>query len=353
MTPILVYYPFSLGNRMSASFLRPRQMAEAFRKNGFAVHLVSGDAVRRCLKALQVLRRHRVRLAYIELPTTPMRPVIDHLVLLCLRIKRVPTGVFVRDAHWRFPSIFGWRIALKYGLFGLIDLAVVRALATQVYVPSKLFGRRTGLRTARPLPPGSEPTGRSGSRASNRLIYAGGIAYPGWPTILSMIKDVRKGDHPDLSLNLAIRSEHEDVALTLIQKTGTEDLISLSTPTPQALVELAESSSIGLIVLERNDYYDAAVSHKLYWYAQYGLPVLTTPNTTMATAVLHHGIGEVFDNSATLSAGVTRIRSQYERYVERVRRFAAENTWEHRAHEVAVDLTGSSPRAAKRKTVRL
>ena len=151
----------------------------------------------------------------------------------------------------------------------------------------------------------------------------------------------RREDNREYKLVLALRVDERRYAEALLREYGNPTWIDVEYPSDSRLAELLNTASIGMIALERNPYFDSAISHKLYTYASHGMPILATNNDAMRSIIQENGIGEVFDSALTFWDAVERMQNHYQGYVAHVWDFAVRNTWTNRVDTVVTATLNS------------
>ena len=110
------------------------------------------------------------------------------------------------------------------------------------------------------------------------------------------------------------------------------------------LYPLYERADLGVLFAEPNPYWDFAVPYKLYEYLAHGLPVIAVRGTQTGRLVEEMGIGWVLEYDAGALARLLRHLRGAPEEVEAVRRRMREvlpgQTWQARARQVAIELTG-------------
>ena len=97
----------------SGSALRPQKMLEALREISGELRVVDGKQndyharKNACAKVRTWLRDWTPDLCYIEPPSGPLFFECDRALLRLIHRKRIPIGIFYRDAYWRFPEAVG------------------------------------------------------------------------------------------------------------------------------------------------------------------------------------------------------------------------------------------------------
>lgn len=357
---VIFHHPVSLVSEgKSGSSVRPRLMAEAFEANGYEVTEVVGSAAERS----QAMRRlssdlaagREVDFAYSESHTLPMplteshhlplRPLLDYRFFSELTRRRVPVGLFYRDAHWRFPELTPGYPASKRLLVNTFHRFEWRQLQQRI---DHLFLPLTQMLTALPsgwepdrvsaLPPGLTPRERRTTAPQPglfRLLYVGGVTPPLYD-LAPLFAAARTAAH--LSVTISCRREewlrmaaHYDVPqeVRVVHAVGNE------------LERYYEDADAVAILWRPHPYLNLTLPVKLFEAMSYGLPVITTAGTATASFVKAEDVGWTVETAADVERLTRRLlqepqelRSAYRR-VEEAR---LRHTWRARAEQVARTL---------------
>lgn len=129
---------------------------------------------------------------------------------------------------------------------------------------------------------------------------------------------------------------------------GVAERVELRDPVPPAeLLSALAGATVGLMLIERTGRsYELTLPNKLFEYAAAGVPILASDMPVLAGVVASERIGEVVavQDVAAVAAGMQRLADQSANaaVAERVRNFAARETWER---EQAVLASAYAPSA--------
>ncbi|WP_129587558.1 glycosyltransferase [Actinomyces minihominis] len=371
--PSMIFHvPFKLDpNSKSASGIRPVKMRKAFEEAGYRVFEVSGnhDTRRRQMKALRaaIAAGLRPQFLYSESKTTPTglgEPVTRHTSLsrdlkfieFC-RSHGIPTGLFYRDIYWNFTEhapkgALGRFLVWRYRA----DLRAYRHALSVLFVPSRKFADyipgRSRFPRVEPLPPGldldfsSEPTPSGGSQP--HVFYVGGIgaAYD----LHKVVEAV--GTAPNGTLLLCVRPDEWASRKSLYPSVAqaedgvTTDGAHVVHASGSGLDALYSWAEVGCLFLKPDEYRSMAAPMKLYEYLGRGKPIVTSAGTNAAELIEQNGLGWVLPYSVeSFRNWLIEVGSdpqEIEIRSERVRKYSSEQTWRHRALEVAQFLSQTS-----------
>ena len=283
-------------------------------------------------------RLHGLDGIYVESST--FLPAETDLAFLGLaRALRVPVLTYVRDAYQLFDD-YGLPRTVRHRAARTAFRPMIRALravSSQMAVPSAGLAEALGLDDAALLPPGAPPPAEvARSPDANRLLFVGDARLP-----------AHGADRLIVGVERA-REQGSAVELELVCRAGQEP----PGPLPAWVhIVRAEGSQIvdrlprivaTVIPRPRNAYNDLALPIKLFDYLSYGRPLIVTDCTEQARVVAAADAGVVTaDDPAAIAEALIRV---VDAPVERVERWSANATaaaraasWQDRARQI-VDL---------------
>lgn len=351
--PRLLFISFiDFGEMKSGSSVRPQRMYDAFNALGYDVSLLSGlqnrrlERWRRVWRKFLEVRREKPDFCYVEPPSGPFFNLCDHLLLIYLHAKKVPIGLFYRDAYWLFADWWPVKGAKRFflRLMHRFDLFVIRRVCKVVFFPTESMAHLFKLERKCLLPPAGtrfivpahEPTGRA--------LYIGGLSrYYGTDIMLKAFELLNGPMRLDVKLTVCCRkAEMGDFFKDYL---GAPWLEVVHFSGDEQLRPLYERSDVALYPSRRDFYMDFCMPVKLFEYLSRALPVVATDCRETARFVLQNGIGVVSEDNpeafATAVASLIGDRRQL-----RFCRLNAQNAllrrnlWEHRAEKAAREILG-------------
>lgn len=349
---IIIFYPFDISNVASGSRVRPYKIYESFLKSGFDVFLISGNKSERkkIFKRFKSEDVEKYSYCYFELPTFPINPLIDYQILFYLKRKKIPIGVYYRDAYWKFRNYFRRNepqrsmLLLRYKA----DFAVLRKTVSSIFFPSLSFSRLFKIKKIKKiiLPPGAEIKNDKFYRRKREPafgIYVGGISERyGLELLLDAFDNLQKSR----KINLILVCRKEDLAKkkNIIKEYSKKNWLCFFHESGKDLERLYERADFGILPLKKDNYNDLALPVKLFEYLSYGLPVVATDCYEIGKFVKKNKIGLVCkDNPESLARAILEITGNKEKY-EKVRKntfstLGAGNLWEDRVKKIDESLT--------------
>ncbi|UBH04863.1 hypothetical protein K8P10_000374 [Leucobacter sp. Psy1] len=361
----------------SASGIRPQRMLRAFTDLGYEVLEVSGTHAERRDRIRDLTERIaeglRVDFVYSEASTQPTglgEPVTratslrrDLSFLIGCQRAGIPVGVFYRDIYWRFPiyaQLIGRFRAAIMRQFYRADLRRYRRGGLTVFLPSERMGEWVPIVPADrfvPLPPGAEirdakpstPTATDAGAAPDdaaplEVLYVGGLGKN--YQLHETARAFTRVEHARLTI---CTREADWAAAAAEYGEFVGDRVRVVHRSGEELRELYAAADVCVLAVKPIVYWDFASPMKLYEYLGYGKPVLASEGTLAGRVVESEGIGwTVPYREDALRAVLERLsadRGEVERCAVRAREVRAEHSWEARARQAAVALTGSDPLA--------
>ncbi len=345
-TNLLMYVPYSLDIRNRGSTVRPFCMSQAFGNIGTQLTLISGSREDRRKAIGTLLTQKRLfDCAYVEPGNWPLHP-FDYLVLLWLRIKRTPIGLYYRDAYWRFPDWFrpsGWQ-RFRHR----IDLMVYRLTVRLVYFQSATMADLFNFRNKSILPPGARKRRTENERdyegVERTALYVGGLTVKYGRQIL--FKAIELVGRQDPKIRFVIIGRRDEIRDLPQVRHGNVMILNLH---GRQIEPFLESAHIALLPREKCPYNDLVLPVKLFDYLSYRLPIVATDDCEISKFIRTYRIGLVVDHDpgkvadAILKLANSRILAKT---LSRNCSLALEdnNLWEDRARTVVESLLASRRR---------
>ncbi|MDR3552183.1 MAG: glycosyl transferase family 1, partial [Clostridia bacterium] len=206
MPKLLLITFIDFGEMKSGSSVRPQRICEAFKKLGFEVNLLSGlqnrkrERWQRVFHKFLEIRRSLPDFCYVEPPSGPFFNFCDHLLLLYLKMKKVPIGLFYRDAYWKFAD--WWHIkGIKRFFLTLMhrfDLFIFRRTCSIVYFPTKSMAALFSLPHKGVLPPAGTDRVVPPHAPGRSALYVGGVSgFYGTDIMLGAFEILNERMHKD------------------------------------------------------------------------------------------------------------------------------------------------------------
>ena len=359
-------------NGRTGSQVRPWQLLQAFREEGYDVVPVVGHGAERRQQIEAVYHAlssgRMISFVYSEsrsIPTLltephrlPRFPLMDFRFLRAMREARVPVGLFYRDIFWRFQmyrTMLSWPgRAMAIPLYWY-DWRWYQRAVDHLFLPSQ--GMAAHLPTPWPaerlsaLPPGIRLLDIAGSSENPRraetlqFLYVGGVRPPSYDLtpLLTVVRGL-----PGVKLTLCCRPEEWDAARARYAPL-INDQIDVVHRTGEELRELYANADLFALLREPHEYLDFAVPVKLFESVGYGLPILSLAGTEAARIVDKYELGWVLGSTASVRPLVEQLQCTPALLDEKrvaVLRAQEQHSWRARAREIASKLARYDRRIA-------
>lgn len=364
---MVFHYPAPLPEQPDAgSGVRPLMMRSAFAELGWDVVTIAGHSAQRAAAATtlrdEVARGRRIEFCYGEsttVPTSmsdphhlPRRPFVDARLYRWLKRQGIPSGLFYRDAYWRFPQYrrsVRWpkRVVATVGY--RFDLAWYRRHLDVLFLPSlamadHLPGWHGSPRVAA-LPPGGVVDARATDRPPTPpgrldLFYVGSITPP-ICDVTPLVRAVARV--PRAHLTLCCPERERDQLETLRPFLDGVEVVHERGAAVRARTVAADAACL---VFPPNEYRAFAMPIKLFEAVAAGTPTITSGGTTAADFVVEHGLGwrvENDDDLVRLLDDLIDDPSRIESVRARVLAQRSAHSWVARAATVAERLGVAPP----------
>lgn len=367
MMRVLFYHPFQPGSRISSqsgSVLRPRQMFEGFKNQGFETTLINGSILERQRKTKEYLQAQENEeiVAYIESANIPMClsnakhwPVsFGDLKNIYSISKRMKCGVFYRDAYWR-DATFCKEVGLLKGIvlkfLFFTEYIMLTRLCDAIFVPSMAFSERLpkvgGKARFCPLPPACKEVGGNLFTANKSVLYSGNISTEGAYDIRPFIKMFE--NLPDeITLTINTTQEAKEKIWPIYKDTLSPKAIQhirfTHIPYGSSYEQRAERyccCCCCLRIMDDKSQTKSSMPIKLFDYIGMGLPIIANKNTSYGDFVEENNIGWTISDEEDFKRVMAEVTTQPDSCMakhEAVMRAQKENTWEARCQEVAREL---------------
>lgn len=342
MSKNILYITFvDLDEQKSGSSVRPKKIYEAFNRAGLEVKLLEGQQNRKyerwkkVFKYFKEIRKKNFDICYIEPPSGPIFNLCDHLLMLYIsKIKKVPVGVFYRDAFWKLSEYYSYK-GLKAKIIILMhkfDWKLIKYVSKVIYFPSETFANYFDFPNKVILMPGAEKIDDLDNGEDNSFIYVGGLdGLYGSNLLLDSFKMAYEKNNL-LKLNLVCREEND-----IIKKYKDEEWLNLyvGKSGEEELKKIYNISKYSIISLIPGVYSDLAVPIKLFEYISYEKPIVSTNCLEIEKIIKKYNIGKIAEaDIISLSTAILDITSDidgYNKYKENIRtNVLKEEMWDNR-----------------------
>ena len=365
-TPVVVFHhpgPVEAKGR-TGSQVRPWQLLQAFREEGYEVLPVVGRGVERQqqIKVAKKVLRSGKKLSFVysesrSIPTLlaeshrlPLFPTMDFRFLKSMREAGVPVGLFYRDVFWRFDmyrAMLSWPARMITVPLYQYDWWWYRRVVDHLFLPSVAMSAH--LATAWPkdnisaLPPGTHLPGIAAIPESIRqpeslqLLYVGGVHPPAYD-LVPLLRAV--GETPRVKLALCCRPE-EWATVRSYYADWINDRVEVVHRTGDDLRGLYARADLFALLRQPHEYLDFAVPVKLFESVGYGLPIVTLEGTEAARMVEQHGLGWVVPDTDSVAPLLQRLQEAPELLAQKraaVAQARAQHTWGARVREIVRQL---------------
>lgn len=339
-------------------------MLAAFRDAGFSVYEVMGTPAmrRRQLSRLRTKLRNGERFVFCysessvaptliasPLVSTIVAPMVDYRLFFLLRRFRIPIGLFLRDAYWRFPA---FRRSERSGLRRVvltalhwIDVFMYKKFLTVLFVPSvqmiRFLPRIIQTKKYHALPPGTDPKESATEQVNQplRLLYVGGMnEHYRIHELFLAARHLRQA-----SITVCTREdEWLEARRRAPSRYALASNIAVVHRETQELGELYRESTVGLLFVEPDSYRSMSMPYKLFEYLSFGLPVIATRGTAAGDYVVRHRLGWTIPYKANELRALVRFLESNRRDIEAVRmrvvQHRTRNDWTSRSRDAARNL---------------
>jgi len=347
---ILFHAPYKITDLTSGSRVRPNMMIEAFKELGYIVDVVSGSLPeRKHIYRNNVNRLEHYAFCYSEPSTYPVHPVWDYWFYYQLDKANIPLGIFYRDAYWKIVPHWTQKNIVQKTILQIryrSDICLFNKTARVIFFPSKSLSDFFSFHNKGVLWPGCNNNIKDGEKSTfNKpytVIYVGNIAPRyGLRLLLETMELVNEWEE----VNLELVCPAESYTQNIYEFAGYKNKawLRIHHLSGEKLEPLYDRANIGIITLLRNQYNDLAMPVKLFEYLSYGLPVVVTNCTEMASFVTNNHVGlAVTDTSKELRKAILLLLEDSGLFINSARAVHRTinngNLWKDRANAVAQSL---------------
>ncbi|MBE6055078.1 MAG: glycosyltransferase family 4 protein [Clostridium sartagoforme] len=342
MNKKILYITFvDFSEQKSGSSVRPKKIYEAFKNKGINVKLLEGQQNRklerwkRVIKYFKEIRKEKYDACYIEPPSGPIFNFCDHLLMLYIsKIKKIPLGVFYRDAFWKLSEWYSKK-GIKTKIIVLMhkfDWMIIKYVSKVIYFPSESFANYFEFKNKIILMPGSEIIDNLKDGEDNTFIYVGGIdgAYGSNLLLDSFKKAFEKNN--SLKLNLVCRGEND-----IIKRYKNEPWLNLhiGKSGSSELKKIYDISKYSIMTLIPGSYSNIAIPIKLFEYISYQKPIISTNCIEIEKIIKKYDIGiitnaEEYSLSEAILSMVTDSDAYSKYKINIINKVLKEELWENR-----------------------
>ncbi|GAB6168153.1 glycosyltransferase [Clostridium carnis] len=343
MNKNILYITFvDFNEQKSGSSVRPKKIYDAFIEEGYNVSLLTGQQNRKlerwknCFKYYKEIRKNKYEFCYVEPPAGPIFNLSDHLLLLYIsKIKKVPTGLFYRDAYWKFADWYEVSGLKKFIINTMhkFDWFIIKNVCKKIFFPTDMMGDLFDFKCKEALPPACEllDVKRKNSDIVE-IIYVGGMSEQyGGKLLLESLDKVNNNKR--MNLHLVCREEDAEK----IKEYKDKEWLKIYHASGKELKKIYSKANIAIIPRKVDFYMDFAMPVKLFEYISFGLPIISTNCKEVAKFINSNKIGVICDdNIESLYNTLVNIKiddvKEYSRNVEITR---VNNTWNKRIEQIS------------------
>ena len=343
MNKNVLYITFvDFNEQKSGSSVRPKKIYDAFLEEGYDVTLLTGLQTRklerwkRCFFYYRNIRKRTYDFCYVEPPAGPIFNLSDHLLLLYIsKVKKIPIGLFYRDAYWKFADWYQLKGIKRFviNIMHKFDWIIIKKTCKRIFFPTKTMGDLFDFYDKKALPPGCELiTVEKKSNKDVELIYVGGLSEEyGGKLLLEVLEKVNQ--KRKINLHLVCRKEES----SLLELYKDKPWLNVYHSSGQELKDIYSKVNLAIIPRKIDFYMDFAMPVKLFEYISYELPIVATNCKEVANFINNNKIGVVVeDNIESLSEVLLNINiKDILRYTENVRVVKENSTWNNRVEEIS------------------
>jgi glycosyltransferase involved in cell wall biosynthesis len=350
MPKLLLITFIDFGVMKSGSSVRPQRIYEAFKDLGYDVNLLSGlqnrklERLRRVFKKFLEIRKNLPDFCYVEPPSGPFFNFCDHLLLIYLKIKGVPIGLFYRDAYWLFADWWPVKGAKAFflRLMHRFDLFVIKRTCKVVFFPTKSMADLFDMTHKGVLPPAGFDFVTNSHPVYRNALYVGGVTgFYGTDILLKAFEIVNETLCKDIQLTVVCREkEMKNFFDAYIDKPWLK--IAHASGDEQLRI-FYEQCDIALYPSRRDNYMDFCMPVKLCEYLSRGLPVVCTHCKEAANFVQTCGFGVICKDTPEDLAQKVVMLYETPMLLDELRNNAIKslrenNLWVHRARQAAEEI---------------
>jgi len=368
---LVFHHPAPLSHDpQSGSSLRPLRMAQAFEEIGIETVHVTGYSAERAGRARVVIDQLRAGRRFVgvygesvTMPTAlsdpwhlPVRPMLDARFYRSMNRTSVPTGLFYRDAYWRFPfygRALRWPkraaaiVAYRYDLHWYRRYVDVMFVQTRELIELLPHGDRFPVVVE--LPPGGDRVDsvvRRPVAGTLNIMYVGGVAPPVYDLtpILAAVDEVA-------STSLVVCCRPAESTWVTDSPLYHDERVEVVHRGAEQLRELYQTADVTVAGFGASDYMSVVTPVKVFEAIAHGVPIVISRDCAAARLIEDEHIGWIVDDAAGLAKLLARLRDNPSELMEKAVRLNAvrdRHTWAVRARKVVDELTAVDRRSTLR-----
>lgn len=343
MNKNILYITFvDFQEQKSGSSVRPKKIYDAFLEEGYNISLLTGlqnrkvERWKNCFSYYKSIKKGKFDFCYVEPPAGPIFNLCDHLLLLYIsKIKKIPIGIFYRDAYWKFADWYQLK-GLKRFIINTMhkfDWMIIKKTCKKVYFPTKTMGDLFDFKDKEALPPGCELLSvNNNTNKDIEIVYVGGVSEEyGGKLLLETLDKVNKDKK--IILHLVCRKEEIDK----LGKYENKPWLNVYHASGKELKNIYSKANLAIIPRKIDFYMDFAMPVKLFEYISYELPIVATNCKEVAKFIKDNKIGLVTDdNVESLYEALVKINiDDILEYTKNVKTVKKNNTWNERVKQIS------------------
>lgn len=343
MNKNILYITFvDFQEQKSGSSVRPKKIYDAFLEEGYNISLLTGlqnrklERWKNCISYYKNIKNEKYDFCYVEPPAGPIFNLCDHLLLLYIsKVKKIPVGLFYRDAYWKFADWYNVSGIKRFVINTMhkFDWFIIRKTCKRVFFPTKTMGDLFDFKDKEALPPGCELTEVTNKSSENiEIIYVGGVSEEyGGRLLLETLEKVN--EDRKMVLHLVCRKEE----LNNIEQYLNKPWLKIYNASGKELEEIYSKANLAVIPRKIDFYMDFAMPVKLFEYISYELPIIATKCKEVANFIELNKIGVVVEDNvdslynALINIDITDILE----YTKNVKNTKVNNTWNKRVQQIS------------------
>lgn len=253
---------------------------------------ISGSRRQRMISALRLIFSQKTRdysKVYIESTNSGMI-FSELLLLLKLKINKVPISVYIRDIYPKYKQFWLWnnyRVILAH-LFWMLSYNIYKKICKVIYVPSEIMAQKLSLSNYKVLSPGFSSSIKLGKIKQNSIFYAGGTG-PQYDTECFLSACEKLSKEIDISVTFYCRKNE----IGKISKWQTESWLMIH---HKDLEQLDFQPQIAVIPLSNSEYGNLAFPVKLMDYISINTPILSSNSYVIEKFISKHNIGLIVNS---------------------------------------------------------
>lgn len=347
----------------SGSGVRPVKLYEAIKEKGLSVKLLSGrnndikNRRKEVISTMKWLITNRPKACYVEPPSGPFFCFEDVLLLVLLKIFKVPTGLFYRDAYWKFKDsivdkglhktfVDKLKSIIIY-IMQRIDWFVIQKCCAIIYFPTELMTTYFKAKDMRPLPPGCYIPRNFYHEVNNGIptaIYVGGATERyGLPMLLDSA--ILANSNGEVFKLIVVCEKNGWTSFSEARNLSEYNWLEVfHYDSGDELENLYKRADFSIVPIRKNTYHDFTFPVKLSEYLSHLLPVVSTNCIELEKFVNGNGIGIVSnDNVCDFSSALTKMAVDSDfrnNCVNKAVLTRETNLWISRVEQIIFDLMG-------------